>query len=642
MAKLSLAADFPEVNEKTWQDAARAALRGKPLDSLITCSVDGIAIKPIYGPDHSRHPLVRPVRRKDQLPWDIVQRADIPDIAVANRQMLEDLAGGASGIALVLPGAVTAGAHGVPVSSLNDLERLFEGVELDLISLRLDGGKASRGLVEDLFGLYASRNLDLSRCRLNLGLEPISALAFSNSLDGHKSLVERMGKRLTMSTEHGHSGPVFVADNRVFQGAGASCAQDVAFTIASLVTLMRLLGDAGFPPDKAASHLGVVIGASPDQFAIIAKLRAIRLCWQRCCEEIGIDTPWLPIDVETSLRSMTVHDPYVNMLRAAAAAFGAGLGGADSVTVLPFSAALGLPDRFARRMARNLQVIMQEESGFGHVSDPAAGSGHIEQLTHDLAETGWGIFQKIEGYGGLLDSLLNGYVQSIISDVTARTRRALSTRKIKITGVSEFATLEEPEIALCDIALDEHWQPADSEEFEQPHDCVKCDRLVQSRLSEEFERLRAAAQHHAEQYDDKPCCVFLATLGSPADFSARASWVQNLMAAGGMATGRDETAQTAAEIAKAFKASGCVQACLCSSNEIYQERAGEIAKALKAAGARYVWVAGSPDDAGVGPSEGGADGFMYDGANVLGILQSIHALSGIERFETNSGGSNHG
>ncbi len=136
--------------------------------------------------------------------------------------------------------------------------------------------------------------------------------------------------------------------------------------------------------------------------------------------------------------------------------------------------------------------------------------------------------------------------------------------------------------------------------------------------------------------------MFLATLGNPADFSARASWVNNLMAAGGMATRRDETAQTAAEIAKAFKASGCVQACLCSSNEIYQERAGEIAKALKAAGARYVWVAGKPNVAGLRLGDAGIDGFMYEGANVLGILQSIHALSGIERIETNSGGPNHG
>ena len=642
MAKLSLAAEFPEVDEQAWQAAAVAALRGKPLQSLTKTTPDGIAIKPIYRADHSRPPLASPGGKATMAPWGIVQRADIPDIGAANQQMLEDLAGGATGIAVVLPGAVTAGAHGVPVRTRSDLERLFDGVELDLISLRLDSGREARNVVDPLYEVYASRGLDVSQCALNLGLDPISGFARTGFMPRRDKFVELMGERFRIALEHGLKGPVYVADNRVFQGAGASCAQDVAFALANLVELLRLLQDAGFPPERAARHLGLVVAAGPEQFPVIAKLRAIRLCWQRVCEAMGIETPWLQIDVETSLRMMTVHEPYVNMLRATTAAFGAGLGGANSVTVLPFSSALGLPDGFARRMTRNLQVIMQEESGLARVFDPAAGSGFIETLTCDLAQAGWEVFQKIESFGGLYESLLNGYVQAIIADAAASTRREVSVRQIKITGVSDFATLNQPNVHLDEHPLSEDWQSLDPLRQYDNDDLVKCDRLAQSRLSEEYERLRAAAAAYEQEKGHEPNCVFLVTLGTPADYSQRTSWVNNLLAAGGMSTQRDETAQTADAIVKAYSESDCVQACICSSDDIYGERAGDIAKALKAAGTRYVWLAGRPGANEAKLRSAGIDGFIYDGANVLGFLQSIHALSGIEKVELNHGEHTHG
>ncbi len=630
---LPLASEFPAYSESDWQSAAEAALKGKPLSSLTTTSMHGYQTAPVYPPAGDAVRVDGQPRQGGDAAWDVIQRCDVPDLAKANAQALEDLAGGATGLALVLPGAVTAGPYGVPIASPDDLNRVLRDVELDLIGLRLDGGRLGRVVAPWLLELYQARNLDLSRCELNLGLDPIAAFARSGYMVARSDLVGRMAEIVGLADAAGHRGPVFVGDVRVYQEAGASPSQVVGLMAATLLETLRLLEQAGCAPCDAVRRIGVVVSATADQFAEICKMRALRLVWRRICEAMQLDAPPLRIDVETANRMISREDPHVNMLRTTSAVFGAGVGEADSITVLPFSTALGVPDGFARRMARNIQHILLEESGIGRVADPAAGSGYVEHLTGQLARQGWSELQSLERQGGMVAALAKGYVHSTIADMARTARRLVSERRIKLTGVSEFASLEQPRVTVWDMHLPDDW-PETVERILPAHDPdtdLSCDRLVPHRLSHDFERLRDASGCYEGVHGETPKCVFLVKLGDPAEHSARASWVENLLAAGGIVTHGHELTAMSEDLGAAFKASGCPQACICSSDARYREMAGDVAAALKGAGATYVWLAGKPPGDETELRQHGVDGFMHDGANIVGILQSIHALSGVER-----------
>lgn len=627
----SLASHFPNVDENDWRQAVDAALKGRPFSSLVTKTIDGIDIEPLYPGCTDDTRIARPAREPGDPPWDIVQRCDIPDLARANRQALEDLGGGAGGLSIVLPGAVSAGEYGVPIATTDDVKRLLQDVELDLISLRLDGGIRSREVAPLLIDVFRDRNLDLSKCRLNIGLDPVSSFAQTGTVMRRTEVIERMGQVVDHCRESGFAGTAFVADARVYHNAGSSCGQDIGLVAAALVENLRSLCETGLSRAEAASLTGIMISVTQDQFASMCKLRALRQVWQRICEVLEIEPTAIRIDTETSWRMMSRNDPHVNLLRATSAIFAAGTGGADSVAVLPYSFAHGVPDGTARRLARNAQIIMQAESAIGRVEDPAAGSGHAEQLTSDLASHGWKFFQAIEAQGGIFAALSNGFIHSAISDMAREKQRLIAERRTKVTGVTEFATLDEPGVNVWDVTLPDGWtQPTPHSGARASGDEMVCDRLIPHRLTESFEKLRAAADHYAEVNSHKPDCVFLANLGNPAQFTARARFVANLLAAGGIEARFSEPLQNPDQIAEAFKASGCPQACICSSDDVYETSASEAAKALKAAGANFVWLAGKPGHDADMLRSAGIDGHMYDGMNVLSVLQTIHALNGLE------------
>jgi methylmalonyl-CoA mutase len=194
----------------------------------------------------------------------------------------------------------------------------------------------------------------------------------------------------------GFKGPFLEADGRVFHEQGASEAQELACVLAQIVGALRKLDQL-----SPETPVGATLAANQDMFLTLAKFRAIRLLWAGVLEASGVADQPLRLHGETSRRMMARLDPHTNILRATAAVFGAGLGGTDTFTVLPFSIAQGLPNAFARRMARNTQLILLEESHLWRVADPASGSGYIETLTHDLCERAWTIFQGIEKTGKL-------------------------------------------------------------------------------------------------------------------------------------------------------------------------------------------------------------------------------------------------
>src|SRR6185295_18380568 len=241
----------------------------------------------------------------------------------------------------------------------------------------------------------------------------------------------------------GFRGPFAVADGRIIHNAGGSEAQELAFAIASAVEYLRVLEASGVTLDAARGMIYFRMAADAEQFLTIAKLRALRLLWARVEAACGLAPRAAHVAAETAWRMLTRRDPAVNMLRNTIAVAAAGLGGADSITVLPHTAALGLPDRFARRIARNTQLVLLAESNFAKVADPAAGAGAIEALTQGLCAAAWSLFQEIEAAGGAWSALESGLIQRQVAGMRAQRQKAVAERREALTGTSDFPDLNE-------------------------------------------------------------------------------------------------------------------------------------------------------------------------------------------------------
>jgi len=385
------------------------------------------------------------------------------------------------------------------------------------------------------------------------------------------------------------------------------------------VTYLRALEGARVPLDAARRMIYFRLAADADQLLTIAKFRAIRKLWARIEQACGLTPASTYVSAETAWRMMTRRDPFVNMLRTTVAVFAAGIGGADAITVLPFTATIGLPDSFARRVARNTQLVLLEESNLAKVSDPTAGSGAIEDLTQQLCGAAWSLFQEIEKAGGAPAALKKGLIQEKVAATRAEREKNVARRKDALTGTSEFPDIHEAAVHLEDVAP----HPADAK------GARAFPALPRIRLAEPFEKLRDASDRMLATTGARPK-VFLANLGKLSDFSARTLYAKNVFEAGGIeALSNDGFASLDAMI-DAFKGSGAKLVCLCSSDKAYAAEAGEAAKALNMAGASHIYLAGRPGETDAELKAAGVQDFIYVGCDVLATLKAAHDSLGLK------------
>jgi methylmalonyl-CoA mutase len=279
---------------------------------------------------------------------------------------------------------------------------------------------------------------------------------------------------------------------------------------------------------------------------------------------------------------------------------------------LPFTAALGLPDAFARRVARNTQFVLLEEAKLDKVADPAAGSGAFENLTDQLCRAAWSEFQEIESAGGVAAALASGLIRGKVAAVRAQRMSGLACATEPLTGVSIFANLDElrPTTLLPRAARDDALKP-----------------LSPIRLAQAFETLRDASDRHLAATGTRPK-VFLACLGSEADFTPRATFATNFFAAGGIeATAKAGDASTLGE---SIKTSGACLACLCGTDKAYEGGAAGLARSLRAAGARHVYLAGRPGAQEAALRAAGVQTFIDEGCDALATLRAAYDILGIE------------
>lgn len=609
---LPLAADFPPATRAEWRKLVEAVLKGASFERLVGKTYDGLAIEPLAAQRSDAQPVAG---RAGGMPWDVLVRVEHPDPARANEIALRELQNGANGLMLVFAGALSARGFGLPPSE-EALARILDGIYLDAgIVIDIDLPPFARDLPQQI-AAAVKRRADPDRTKVRFGYDPLTVIAMSGKLplpwnETAPLMAGLVGKLIAA----GFRGPFAVGDGRVVHDAGGSEAQELAFALAGAVAYLRALEASGMTLEAARDAIYFRLAADADQFLTIAKFRSLRKLWARVEAACGLAAKPALVMAETAWRMMTQRDPQVNILRTSIAVFAAALGGADTITVLPFTAACGLPDRFARRIARNAQLVLAEESHLDKVADPAAGADAVEDLTGKLCETAWALFRAIEAAGGPAAALESGLIQKKIAAVRAARLTAAARRQDALTGVSIFPNLKE-----ADATVD---APFPASPPAAP--AGKVAPLVPIRLAQPFETLRDASDRWLAESGARPA-VFLATLGTPAEFTPRATYARNFFEAGGIA------AATAADAspADAFKTSGAALACLCSSDKVYEKEAVAAAQALKAAGAKYIYLAGRPGEHEPALRAAGVQAFIYEGCDALATLKGAYDILGIE------------
>lgn len=616
--QLTLAGGFAPATDAAWEaEVLKVLNRGRPegkeltieqgLKRLTSTTLDDIDVAPLYTSSDDDAALGYPgampftrgssVRTGEAVAWGVRQLHEDPDVPATRQAILDDLERGATSVWLrVDPDAIPA----------DQLATVLADVQVDLAAARVFSRTDQDAAAAALLAVLKGGGGDLSAAKGNLGIDPL-AFATLNGTEPDLGALKRWVDEVA-----GLPGvTALTVETLPVHKAGASDAQELAFAIATGIEYLRALDEAGVSPADAVGQLEFRVAATADQFATIAKLRALRRLWARVTQECGVPEAQrgARIHAVTSPRMMAVVDPHVNLLRTTIATFAAAAGGADAVTTLPFDHANGLPTSFSRRIARNIQVVAAEESHVGRVQDPAGGSWYVESLTEDLAQAAWAIVRELEAAGGMAAALASGDVEQRIGATNAARAPKLAKRSIELTGVSMFPLAGEKRY-----------------EAKARPEAPAYGGLKQIRDAEVFETLRERAWAHADATGEAPD-VLLACLGAQRDFGGRQGFASNVLLVGGIDATQSHGG-SAEEIAA--KASGQKVAVLASSAKVYAEQAVPVAQALKDAGVEKVYLAGQLAEAGEAP-EGLFDGTIAMGMDVVAFLESVFETLGVAR-----------
>ncbi len=607
-ADISLAADFATPSQADWEKEVLKVLNrkrpeGKELNieqaykRLTSTTVDGLVIKPLYtqedGAKQLGYPGVAPFTRGTMVRtgemddgWFIAQLVEDPDAAEARKNIGTDLERGGSAVWVrVDPDAVAA----------DKLAEVLSDVLLDLAPVHVSSNTDELAAAQSLVAVFAASGKE--NISGSLGIDPIGFAA----LNGTTPDLSVIAKAVELAKPYPGVRPI-VVDAARYDSMGAGDVAQLAYALATGIEYVRAMVEAGVSVDEAFGKILFRVSANTDQFVTISRLRALRTLWNRVGEVLGVapERRGAVQHAVTSLREISRDDAYVNVLRGTISAFAASVGQAETITVLPLDAAIGLPNELSRRIARNTQVLLAEESNIGRVNDPAGGAWFVESMTAQLSEQAWALFGKLDE-AGMAAAVADGTVAAQLQEINEARAKLLATRKLPLTGVSMFPDHTE--------------QPL--ERTPRP-EAAKLGGIPLVRDAEVFEGLRDRSAAAA-----KTPTVLLACLGTRRDFGGREGFTSNLYHVGGVHTVIAEGTDPQVFV-DALKAADTTIAVLCSSAKVYAEHGLAVAKALKDAGAAEVRLAGQLKELGADEAEINAviDGNVFDGMNVVELLSA--------------------
>ena len=493
---------------------------------------------------------------------------------------------------------------GEPGVAPEELEALLAGVYLSMAPVVLDAGADYPAACDALLALVAEVEPDQrATLSIDLGADPLTAALSDRPAP---AVDEVVGVAARVAGDRGVR--AITVDGPAFHNLGANATWELAASVAAAVAYLRVLTESGLSIGAALRQISFRLAADDDQFMTLAKMRALRQLWARVADVAGApEDGGAVVHAETSLPMMTQRDPWVNMLRTTLAAFGAGVGGADTVLVSMFDVAIpggfpGTARSFARRIARNTQLLLLEESHVGRVLDPAGGSWFVEDLTKQLAQQAWEHFQAIEARGGFVEA--SGYVADQIGAVAARRADDIAHRRTAVTGVNEYPNLAEPALPQTDSFTSE----------------AAAGNL--QRYAGGFEALRDRSDVFLARTGARPKALLL-PLGPLAEHNIRTTFASNLLASGGIEAvnpGPVDSDGVAAAVADAGSPSVAV---LCGTDARYGTEAPGVVAAARRAGLSRIYLAGPEKAVAEADPEDRPDDFLTAKINAVEALSNL-------------------
>ncbi|MFP2927081.1 methylmalonyl-CoA mutase family protein [Pyxidicoccus sp. 3LG] len=618
------ATDFPPPSLDAWRKLVEKDLKGKPFTSLQSNLEGGLSLQPLYTPQDAPSPVEPPgvapyVRGTHPLGhteggWTVCQEYAGPEVASTAEALRTDLDRGAQGVWLLLDAP-----HGVDLKDAATLRQVLAHVPLDRTPVHLEPARDVLGPASMLLQVADTLRVPRESLSGSLGIDPIGALARAGA--AKVDVAGTLAKAAPMVTSLLKEAPrlcVLLVSSRAWADAGATPVQELAWAIATGVEYLRELERAGVSPGDAARSMQFALSVGGQFFPEIARLRAARLLWSKVVAASGgaPEAQTMSLHARTASGTKTKRDPWVNILRATAESFAAVVAGADSVSTSPFDEPLGSPDEQSRRLARNTQLILRDESSLNRVADPAGGSYYLEQFTGEVARAAWAELQRIESLGGMTRALADGHVARAITEAVAARDKAVRTRRLPMVGVSEFPHLGEAPVQ----RVPHPTAPVAAEGGFAP--------LRPVRMAEAFESLRDASDRHLALSGTRPR-AFMMSLGTVAEHTTRSMWTTNALAVGGIETDEQRDFTDANHAAETFASSGTPLAVISGPDTLYPEQVPLLTKALKARGARTVVVAGRPGDHEAAFRAAGVDLFIYAGADLFQLLKTLHQQLGV-------------
>jgi len=652
--------EFPPVSTEEWEEVIAKDLGGADYKKKLRWDTgEGIQILPFYRREHlkdlpasSRTPL------KLNRDWEIRHTVFEHDIEKANFDARDALDRGSTGVNFNVriryaDGMLGGDVEGTAVQNQDDFNQLLKHINLKKHAVHFDAGIGSPALAAMLKNFCTQNDLNPSTVHGSFLYDPYAFILKNGILPKNKQqMVNEAGQMARFCTGDFPNFKTLGVDGHIFHDSGATLVQELGFALATGSEYLASLSDSGISTGKIAGSLHFNFSVGTNYFLEIAKLRAARILWKKILKAYRAEDQRMYIHAKTSEWNKTISDPYTNMLRSATEGISAAIAGCDAITITPFDTPFRQPGNFSSRIARNQQIVMKEEAYLNKVSNPSAGSYYIEQLTDKIAEEAWNCFREVENQGGMLQSILDRYIQiSIEQSRKEKDCRIALTNQIFV-GTNQYPNPEEelPDNSNrkhraeslvetdTDIAFNES-QIIDSiaEALTQEatlgdivsflFDISKLNirPLRPYRGTEAFEELRRATQKQPETPK-----VLTLPLGNKKLRKARSSFTANFFGCAGYDIEDPIGFQSVDEAVDAVRNSSPDIAVLCSSDKKYKELVPELCKKLDMLEHKPIVVlAGYPESNIETYKQAGIDEFIHSGSNVLKTLINFQIKLGI-------------
>ena len=693
--------EFTPPTDEEWKAACEALLKGAPFEKkMFTKTYEGITFDPMYTRKHTEDILPKGVmpgmgdylRGVDAAgyigkPWGIAQACDETLPAENNELLRHEHDKGATIYHIVLDTASrtgvdarqaeTVGDTGTSVTTVEDMHVLLTGLDLAKFPLYVYAGANAVPLLALVAAARRASGEDMAEVRGIVGADPIGALAADGklpaSLDAHYDSLAAAARWATVNAPHLRT--VFVRSD-VYSNGGANDVQEVASVLATATAYLRALCERGLTIDEAASQIAFAFSMGANFFLQIAKLRAVRPLWAQIVGAFGgsAEAQKMRIHARPALFFKTIYDPYVNMLRNTTEIFSGVVGGIDSFESAPFDEPIRKGDEFSRRIARNVQIMLQEEFGLLQPIDPAGGSWAVETLTRQMQEKIWAEFQRIEKEGGIIAALRAGSLQESVAAVLAARFKNADLRRDRIVGNNMYPNMTETllETRAEDTAALKAQRTADIDAYLSDIDVKHRDEALASlrqahsvdhaveaalagatiaelmtavtegngaetvtaiaphRWSERFEALRQRTEEYKAEKNDN-VKIFLANMGPIPQHKARADFTTGFLQVGAFEVLGNDGFKTVEEAADAARASGADAVVICSTDATYPEIVPALAPKLHEVlpKARVFLAGAAPKDLLETYKEAGIDEYISVRANCYEILESLQKQKGM-------------